>query len=378
MKLPITPQLKKLTSISPTLFESARVCNARAAYQAFGERHAIPPHPSQLLGTAYHFIMQQATLGKIQGADLDQRAERARLLFDATASELYATSHPLVRCKFETAADMPFYALFRERASQKGATISTETAGKTHASYAGRPNSSFLRVEKELYSRDRQIRGRPDLVKIERCEVIDYKSGSATEIDAEGVRDPERRQLLLYGYLLQENDIVVNNGVIERGNGAMGRIAITSGACDREAEAARIALQRFNDTMSGGFDVLARPSPEVCSGCHAIPQCRAFWEAASEEWIDLVGAHAEGIITDIRSQVLNRVEVTTVRLQIDAGTIKPGEGSLEQVPLNWMTADGTPAPSTGDRIRIVDAQVASEEPVVIRADKTMTAVWGPI
>lgn len=377
MKIPDAPQIDRLPSISPTLFESARVCMARAAYQRFSDRSAILPHPSQLLGIVYHQLMEDATFGRIRGDGIAERVRAGRALFDAAMERLYASSHPLLRAKFQSAVDLPHYALFRERASQKGAAIAAEFAEDEGAgSSLSLPRDG--RVESELFSRDGQVRGRPDLVLSSQRSVVDYKAGSATGVDADGLKDSEKRQLLLYGYLLAENGIVVDKGIIERGNGLVAQLAISVEASELVADAARTALAEFNEVVPMGLEALATPSSLACAGCNAKPQCGAFWKAAREDWADEVGIHAEGLVTDINTTSLNGVEVATMRLEIEAGTVRRGSGAIEQVPVIWMLIGAMAPPASGDRLRIVDAKLAIADPVVLRADKTMTAVWGPI
>jgi hypothetical protein len=61
---------------------------------------------------------------------------------------------------------------------------------------------------------------------------------------------------------------------------------------------------------------------------------------------------------------------------VSRGTIGEGTVSIEQVPLAWLSADGDRAPEVGDVVRVVDARLAApEEPVVVRVDRVMTALW---
>ncbi|MGH3305967.1 MAG: transposase family protein [Streptosporangiaceae bacterium] len=64
--------------------------------------------------------------------------------------------------------------------------------------------------------------------------------------------------------------------------------------------------------------------------------------------------------------------------QVDAsrGTVGIATIFVEQIPVAWMTVDGDREPEVGDIVRIVDGHlISSEEPIIIRADRSLTSVW---
>jgi CRISPR/Cas system-associated exonuclease Cas4 (RecB family) len=325
--------------------------------------------------------MEAAVLGRLGILPAD-REVAARPFFDSAMRQLFDSSHALIRVKFSSPERVPFYNLYRERAAQKAADLPLALAAETVSSNSGddgEGSATGVLAEKELYSRDRLIKGRADCVDRSQRLVIDYKSGGALGIEQGEITDGEKRQLILYAYLLRENQIPIEKGRIERADGRIAEMVISAEVAENEAFAARAVLADFNsEAQNGQFARLATPSPSSCAGCQCIPVCEAFWETADKTWIDLVGVHAQATVEEVAAASVGDVDVASFVVAVTGGTIPHGRASVEQVPVKWLLADGSTLLEPGESVRIVNAKLVSDEPVVIRTNRITTAVWGPI
>src|SRR5438445_432626 len=116
MLVPDAPVIRELRAITPSIYEALLVCKARADWTASGSRDRVPQHPSALLGTGFHSVVEQASRGRLP-RDADGCRAAARDLFDSQTRGLLERAHPLLRAKFPSSTRLPFYYLFRERAA---------------------------------------------------------------------------------------------------------------------------------------------------------------------------------------------------------------------------------------------------------------------
>ncbi|MBI4426006.1 MAG: PD-(D/E)XK nuclease family protein [Candidatus Kerfeldbacteria bacterium] len=381
MFVPEPPDLAQLERITPSIYEASMNCLAKAAWSAFGDGSALPQHLGAILGTAFHTVVAAAHKGELMVEGIGDRSP-ARELFDKTAQELHQVAHPLVKLKFRSAGRLPFYNLHRERSAR----IATPVAASRHASSAsavGAARSSALstRTESRLCSKDGRIVGRADCIDGRSGMVIDYKTGHASEVDADAsaVSDSEVRQLRLYAYLAAENEIAVDKGVIVRGDGRRCEVAIAPAEAEAEADRAREQLFRLNAAAAEGdsFHDLTSPSPRNCSFCPCIPFCGPFWAAAKPEWTTVCGSNIEGDIVDVGSRDIQGSSLTTLILSRRAGTLSAERVSVEQIPSEWLRMNGWALPCVGDAVRVVHGRQVQmdENTAVVRVDKAMTAVW---
>lgn len=372
MLIPNEPQTRTVSSISPSLYEALLGCPARASWYASGQRGDVAPHPAALLGTCFHGVMEALQRGTMDGADDDERRTSARLLFDELAARLHSEAHPLIRTKFRSPERLPYYNLLRERA----AAVAAEYQPRAGSRDAGEGAHGAV-VEARFESSDGVIVGRPDLLDSEGKEVVDYKTGQPPAEDSYCVSEREARQLNLYAYLAAEAGLSVTKGTIVRGNGDTASIAISADSARTEADRARAILADFNASIEEGasFSELARPSAVVCRFCPCIPLCESFWAAAEDSWIEECGCHLEGTVISVEPANVQGTELLTIEVEASRGTIRDSAASIEQVPAAWVVADGDRRPQTGDRIRLVDARLVSDDPAVLRADRVMTSLW---
>lgn len=371
MLIPDPPTPRPIARISPTLYETLLGCPARATWSAHGKRGVLAPHPSALLGICFHGVMEAVQRGHISGSEEEARSG-ARELFDRLAADIHADAHPLLKVKFPSPEKLPYYNLFRERA----AVLAGES--RLHVNEGPRSIGDGQRAvaEQRFTSSDGVLVGQPDLIDQSHSEVIDYKTGLVAE-DGWRVSEREARQLNLYVYLAGEAGLSVSRGTIVRGNGETATVDISPSMAEAEAQKARDALAHYNASVDGRtFYDLARPAPENCQMCPCLPTCEPFWAASQPSWQEGCGLHIEGTVVAVEQATVQGTPVASLQVVVSRGTIGEGTVSIEQVPLAWLSADGDRAPEVGDVVRVVDARLAApEEPVVVRVDRVMTALW---
>lgn len=364
MLVPKAPTIGKMEKISPTTYEAALRCTARAAWLASGDRALLPPHPRALLGIAVHAVLEQGRRGVLSGESEDERRNEAARLFDEKMSSLFGQTHPLIRTKFETQERIPYYNLYRARAAQMAADMPGRASNRP--STGGR---SGTRVEDALASKDGRIAGRPDVLDGDAEAVVDYKTGSPADSQ---VSDNEARQLRLYAFLAAENGIAVRRGIIERADRRRAEVQISSEEAADEGRRALAVLDEYNRHVGEPFESSARPSPDACRYCPCIPLCEAFWEASEPGWQSECGTHVEGTVEAVDGE-----ELVSVHLNVVRGTGPKGPAVVTRLSREWLTMDTMDVPRPGDTVRVTDAAYVedSDAPAFFRADRVTTAVW---
>lgn len=377
MRIPGQPKTRQLEHLSPSTYEAARVCKARAAWAAFGNRDCVPHHPQALLGTCVHAVVEEAHKGSLPAGDEESRRAAARALFDTKAKALHDHAHPLLRAKFPAADRIPYYYLFRERAAVLAVGAASRPPTAHAAPSPGKHVAQVPLVETTLKSHDGLLVGRPDYVDPGAAEVVDYKTGGGPDGDPDGLRDSEARQLRLYVHLAREHGLDVRKGTVVRVDGRRVTEKVSEADATDEGKKARDVLATFNANASAGFDALAEPSPEACRYCPCIPFCESFWAAASPAWAEQCGTHLEGTISAVNRAVVQNTALITLELAPARGTVGAAAAVLQQLPEAWACVDGSPAPATGDVVRVVDCRLADDagDTAVIRPDRLTTALW---
>ena len=369
MLLPSPPPLTHLETISPTVYDAALHCFARASWVASGDPSLVPPHPRALLGIGWHALLERTARAGLPGDSDVERLEEAGRIFDAEMAEPFDRAHVLVREKFGTKERLPFYSLYRARAARIALDIHPRSSRTAQESGTGvQPRGRA--VELLLATRDGHIRGRPDLVDAEAEAVLDYKSGSRS--DLREPTDSEVRQLRLYAHLARENGIPIRKGVIERGNRVRHELPISDEAAADEGRSARQILVELNRHSGRPFREAAAPSPTACRFCPCIPFCPAFWDAAAPEWEDECGAQIEGTVESAEGDAIVSLEI-----DISQGTATRGRAIVTRLGRNWLMAGERDVPQAGETVRVTDARTASGSSSrrEFRADRDTTAVW---
>lgn len=371
MKVPTPSPIQKLDRITPTIYEAALKCHARASWTAHGDNSDVPRHPRALLGLGAHAVFEGARRGAIEGGDIEERRKAAGRLFDTTMEGLFQKAHPLLVTKFGSHVRLPYYHLQRERtalmaAELAGARRPSKGAGAGH----GAAPATGTLVESMLQSRDGAIVGRPDVLDRAGGTVIDYKTGSRPTEG--GLTDGEGRQLKLYAFLGMENGVQVGKGVVVRSDRSRAELDIAEADAAAEAARARAVLEAHNRLDGQAFSDAATPAPTACRFCPCIPFCEAFWRQADETWATECGWHVEGEVAAVQGDALLSIDIAVHR-----GSSPRGAAVLTRLSERWLTFDGAQRPAPGDLLRATDVLHAedSAKPVILRADRVSTAVW---
>lgn len=373
METPSPPALRPIASISPTTYESALRCGARAAWASLGDRGAVPPHTSTVLGLSFHAVMAAANRGEIEGAS-EERRVAARRLFRDSAQKLFAELHPHLRAKFRTPEEFPFYNVVCEQAALQ-ASVMEGRKFRPPASAAGGARFGGSRTEGRFASSDGRIIGRLDRINEAMECVIDYKSGRG---GGQKLSDQERRQLRLYVHLALENGIKATRGMIVRSNGQQASEEISADQAAAEAMNALALLDGLNGRIEAGasFDDLASPSASSCGECPCIPFCNRFWEQAEPEWRDAVGCNVEGSVATAQLSSSRGVELIALTIEVERGTASAGPAAVQAFPRSWLLAANGEAPPLGSSIRIVNGRMIGEAPsITILVDRAAATLW---
>jgi len=383
MDLPPIPALRSLEYISPSFYNAALLCRARAAWQQFGPRGALPASTGSIIGACFHAVMEMGNQGRL--SEGEEGIREAKAAFDRKAGQLFSEAHPLLKAKFLSPEKFPFYferrarvAILAAKASSGVIARQANAPGRGTAAQ-GRPADQARLVEQTLSSRDGLIKGRIDLWERSSSTVTDYKSGLEPKNAPSGITGNETRQLRLYVHLAQENGCTATTAAIVRGDGRPAAIAVSAADADSEAQKARQTLEQFNLAVSGGahFYSLASPSREGCTGCPCLALCDPFWETAQPDWEASCGANAEGEIVEIQEASFAGSPLRSLSLKDCRGSAPAGDLVVEQIPLAWLSL-GSSVPDAGRRVRIVSAARLPQEPQnrVLRVDRVKnTAVW---
>lgn len=377
MRTPQPPAVAKFNQLSPSLYESALRCKARAAWTAHGDGQSIPHHPKALLGICLHGVVEDAHNGRFNDLRGDELFQAARLVFDQRAGSIYERAHPLLRAKFNSPQKIPYYHLYRERAAAEAVVIAGRLSGPpTKAGAVSSALSPHQQVEKKLSSKDGLLTGRPDFVDLQAAEIVDYKTGAAPEEALNGISAAEARQLRLYVHLAHENELAVTRAVIARSDGSRTSLDVSSEEAAKEGRQAREVLAELNKTAGKTFEEAASPAASACSHCPCIPFCEPFWRFATAEWADHAGVHFEGQVSTVDESTIQGIELVTLQMVGRRGTVSSENTSIEHIPKTWLTAGGSSVPREGDIARVVHGRLTSTEvPTVIRVDRATTSIW---
>lgn len=377
MRIPQPPAVAKFNQLSPSLYEAALRCKARAAWTAHGDGQSIPHHPKALLGICLHGVVEDAHNGRFNGLRGDELLQAARLVFDQRAGTIYERAHPLLRAKFNSLQKIPYYHLYRERAAAEAEVIAGRLCGppaKTGAISSA--SSPHQQVEKKLSSKDGLLAGRPDFVDLQAAEIVDYKTGAAPEEALNGISAAEGRQLRLYVHLAHENELTVTRAVIARSDGSRTSLDISNEEAAKEGRQAREVLAELNKTAGKTFEEAASPAAGACSHCPCIPFCEPFWQSATAEWVGKVGVHFEGRVSAVDESPIQGIDLVTLQMVGQRGTVSSESTSIEHIPKTWLTAGGSSVPREGDIARVVHGRLTNAGvPTVIRVDRATTSIW---
>ena len=369
MLAPRPPAIADIDRISPTVYEAARLCVARASWAATGNRDEVPPQPRALLGLGAHAVFELARRASLPGEAQEGRVRAAEAAFEEHVSDLFKNTHPLLRAKFETVEHIPYFHIYRARTALMAAALPGRPSGEAEADQEA-PWERRTRIESLLTSRDGRVAGRPDVVDSGSATIVEYKTGKPE--NPYRVSESEERQLKLYAHLAAENGIEIRRGAIERANRARAVIDISREDAETEGRRARKALDEYKRFVNRPFGDAANPSAETCRYCPCIPFCPAFWEKANPEWESECGPQIEGTVESLDGDSLLSLQV-----KVSRGTIARGSAVIGRLSRNWLTVGEADVPQTGDVVRVTDPRRAGDggTPAMLRAGRETTAVW---
>ena len=369
MLVPTPPPVASIQRISPTVYEAARRCVARASWSATGSHARVPPPPRALLGSGAHAILERARRAGLPGGTQEEWKRAADAAFDEKVRALFAEAHPLLRAKFETVEHIPYFHIYRARTALIAARLAAVPGHRAEATRQA-PKRQRTHIESLLTSRDGRVAGRPDVVDADTGTVVDYKTARVD--DPHRVSDSEGRQLRLYAHLAAENGIEIRRGEIERAGRVRAAIDIPQRDAEVEGQRARDALTEYSRHVNRPFADAASPSGATCRYCPCIPFCPAFWEKSTPDWVADCGTHLEGTVESLDGESLLSLQVNVSR-----GTTGPGSVAITRLSRNWLAVGEAEIPCPGDLVRVTDARPTGDTTSlsVIRADRETTAVW---
>ena len=115
MNLPPWPNPRPLLRLTPSLYNAAKACPARALWMEYGDKSVFPVGSQSLLGSAYHGVMEDAARGVLPAGQAERR-RAAESRFDDVASAIWARTHALLRWRYKSFRDLPFYYTRRAEA----------------------------------------------------------------------------------------------------------------------------------------------------------------------------------------------------------------------------------------------------------------------
>jgi hypothetical protein len=221
--------------------------------------------------------------------------------------------------------------------------------------------------EQEFSACGGELKGRPDLIRD--GEIVDYKTGSIMEYDAEGptenVRAAYVRQLRIYGYLVKETlGWWPQRGLLLPLLGSPVEVALEPRACEIEASNAVALLHSYNSRIANRVELtsLGTASSEVCKWCPYKLVCPLFWSKVSPDWSrKLDGAAIQGTVTETPRSVHNDAAFV---LSIDAESGSEVSKNYEIGPLDVGTHSNPKGILTGQRVRIVGLRLRNDGSLV--------------
>jgi hypothetical protein len=375
MTLPPIPTLQTLKDLTPTIYQELQVCQARAAWAAFGQRDALPASPAALLGICFHEVLAAAQLGQLPLAD-NTPEDAARQRFAECAEARWQQAHAVFRAKFPAPERMPNYYLRREEVALLASRLA-QPATPARAFGSNRQPRSGPLIETDMRSADGLLRGRPDVVDDAQGLVQDYKTRRISPEQPLEPTEAEVRQLRLYAYLANENGGRVKRGAIVLPNGTELEVTLSAEDCAREAQQARAALAAFNAAIQAKttFAALAAPSAEACDHCPCRMLCEPYWRQAQEAWRRGPWVNIRGRIASAETAHLQGTPLLTLQISAVTGTLQADQIAIEHLPQAWFPALADVAALAGQEVCAINLKCSEDEPMRLSVDRFKTEVW---
>jgi hypothetical protein len=281
-----TPTSRAIARFSPTLVEAVTACALRAAFlQDPAFRGLRRPNPSSLLGQAAHRLIEDAVRGRFDVISVESLRGTLEEAWDAEV----ATAARRLAAAWTVAAPPPprdwtGYELTHVRLVRRLARLVEQRRSRV-STLTSRGESAVV-AERSLEDPTTGLHGRPDRVErlSSRTCVVDLKAGWTQQPE---IRATQRRQLLLYAYLVyRDTGRWPDDMAIEDASGRRATDPVHPEEAIAALEEAVQAIQRFNSAVGSGQSPLslATPSPESCRYCPFRAVCGPYWNAVRIDW----------------------------------------------------------------------------------------------
>jgi RecB family exonuclease len=350
---PPRPSRRQVTRFSPTLLDAIDTCKLQAAFSLDATFRGLRrPGPAALLGQAAHRLLEDAARGRFSSV---LPAELTSVLQAAWDDEMREAAAQLAVGRLvppPPPPEWPGYELTRVRLLRR-------LARRLQQPHSTRPSTTSVMAERPLEDLATGLHGRPDRVEQAglHVRVVDVKTGLAQS----DVRPAQRRQLLLYAYLVHQQlgrwpeevavEDVAGRRLVEQVRPAEMAAAVHE---------AIILVREFNDMLERSPSVLAlaTPSAEGCRHCPFRVVCWPFLQAVREDW--QLAPCFVGVIEE------TRVDRRLLLLRAEAP--------------RWMTGKRvsvlgvSEGPEAGQAVGLVDAAPAGDSQVRVRW-QTKIVLW---
>lgn len=294
MIAPLT--LMPLKSTSPSMAEDMHICGLRAGFASLAESNRWVLHdPRAWLGVAFHSLLQNVAQTRF-ALDLETAWDN-----EVNRLAILAADHQFDR-RFRDPTRWPSYYLVRQRAlSSAREMISKRASVISYQPVIGSAKIEPAKIaskgiEKKLFARSGRLIGRPD--RFDTSTITDFKSSLPDANAPKGAEILARheRQLQIYAAIIAEVlGYWSKTGVLVAASGATISFDLDPKKCDAEADAALVALDRWNASLlaASWAGELAAPSANACENCRFQLICPAFWEwVMSSPTVSVHGASA--------------------------------------------------------------------------------------
>ncbi len=278
------PLAKPLTSISPTLFNSAVECRLKAAWQASGNPPLLPGSPKTKVGSVVHRLLSEAGSARLLPREDSINNRWKQLIAEADARMASSTVEKHLSPLNRSVPDIEVRRIRAIRRAQEIARLST-LRPTNPANPVGVPPYGY---EISLRSRDYTVQGTLDAALYQaphQTTIQDFKSGPIMETDDEGITQPRNSyqvQLKMYAALYAETfhrwpDSLQLVSIA----GTTTDVPYVPDECLSLLNQAKNMLKEINASISRHTpetvqSTLAKPSPIACRFCPYRPACPPY------------------------------------------------------------------------------------------------------
>jgi hypothetical protein len=314
---------------APTTVNALMACMYRVALER-ARRVRRLPSPFTALGQVAHAMSERYWRGEFAGLSTDALESATRARWDDLVASQEAElqdAYPAGRTPRPT--DWPGYALTRSRTLR---TLRRLADARGTEAGGGRVDPEI-----ELSDPASGLCGTIDRLEEgpSRLAVIDIKSG----VWQTDVRPDQRRQLLLYAWLVWANrHRWPTDLAIETASGRREIVAFDAATVEASLVEARTVVGAYNEKALAGWGAMeaaASPGDDTCRGCPARLKCTPYWDALRSDWrfqgaargtVATVAAAPEGAtITFNTLSPMDRAGLVSVAYQVRSDATQPGD-----------------------------------------------------